>query len=215
MATSKQSKKVSKPSIEEMVIANELNETTSVETLEESNVEDVRIKFKVIVNKILGNQGITEDDCEVVKDMLHTIDEEHDYDDLTEMEYFDIISEDLKLTAIEMKRVAAVLAEADKFDIFGDFWVKVLEILPQEEVKETIVETKQQIKENAETITVATKTITKADIARQIFEEEKHNGLIRKVVMDRLMNEANLSKAGAATYLQNYRKQNGYVKAKA
>jgi hypothetical protein len=49
------------------------------------------------------------------------------------------------------------------------------------------------------------KPITKADIARQIFEEELKKGLVRKVVISRFMNEAGLTIAGAGTYFANYK----------
>lgn len=53
--------------------------------------------------------------------------------------------------------------------------------------------------------------ITKASLARGIFEEELKNGLVRKDTINRLMGEANLTKAGAATYFQNMKKKAGLV----
>lgn len=54
--------------------------------------------------------------------------------------------------------------------------------------------------------------ITKAEAGRIIFEEELKNGLVRKVVINRLKNEAKLTKSGAATYFQNMKKKAGLVK---
>jgi hypothetical protein len=53
--------------------------------------------------------------------------------------------------------------------------------------------------------------ITKASIARIIFEEEYAVGLVRKVVLFRFMDEAGLTAAGANTYYNNLRKSYGLV----
>jgi hypothetical protein len=57
--------------------------------------------------------------------------------------------------------------------------------------------------------------VNKALIAKSIFEEELAKGeLVRKDVLVRFLAEAGLSKAGANTYYQNFRKTNGLVHAK-
>ena len=53
--------------------------------------------------------------------------------------------------------------------------------------------------------------VTKASLARGIFEEELLNGLSRKNTINRLILEANLTKAGASTYFQNMKKKAGLV----
>ena len=53
--------------------------------------------------------------------------------------------------------------------------------------------------------------ITKAHLGRIIFEEELLNGLSRSKTINRLMVEANLTKAGASTYFQNMKKKAGLV----
>lgn len=49
--------------------------------------------------------------------------------------------------------------------------------------------------------------INKAEIARAIFAETL--GLERKVIIERMVNEAGLTKAGANTYLANFRRDSG------
>lgn len=66
-----------------------------------------------------------------------------------------------------------------------------------------------------ETVEVVAK-VTKADTGRTIFNEELATGtLVRKNVIDRLMKEAGLTKAGAATYFQNMKNKAGLVVHKA
>ncbi len=48
---------------------------------------------------------------------------------------------------------------------------------------------------------------SKADKARIIYEEERENGLVRKVIVKRFEIEAGLTKGGAATYFDNFRKK--------
>lgn len=62
------------------------------------------------------------------------------------------------------------------------------------------------------------KSITKADLAREIFNDCYKEGVDkapeRKVIIQRMMKEANLTQNGAATYLQNLKKKAGIVNLK-
>jgi hypothetical protein len=72
-------------------------------------------------------------------------------------------------------------------------------------VKETVVETP--------VVVVETKPVTKADLARVILGEaysDLKNVPQRKDIIKRLVEEAKLTPAGAATYLQNYKGKHGY-----
>ena len=58
---------------------------------------------------------------------------------------------------------------------------------------------------------------SKADKARQIFNESYANPAAipqRKDIIARMVNEAGLTKAGAATYLQNFKSKAGLVQKK-
>ncbi|RWZ84371.1 MAG: hypothetical protein EO766_17275 [Hydrotalea sp. AMD] len=61
-------------------------------------------------------------------------------------------------------------------------------------------------------------SVTKADVGRTIWDEEmvKMNmGCpVRSITISRLMTEAGLTKAGAATYYQNMKKKSGFVNSK-
>ena len=78
----------------------------------------------------------------------------------------------------------------------------------QELIIKTLQDATGQIKENQNVL------LTKADKARTIFDEELQNGLVRKTVLNRLMNEALLTKHGASTYFQNMKKKAGLVHSK-
>ena len=85
-------------------------------------------------------------------------------------------------------------------------------------VIEPVVETKTEPVVEAKTEPVVeTKdepVISKAAMGREIFDAELATGqLIRKNVINRLMKEAGLTKAGAATYFQNMKKKAGLVNA--
>jgi hypothetical protein len=58
---------------------------------------------------------------------------------------------------------------------------------------------------------VETKPVTKADLARVILAESYGMAVVpaRKEIIKRLVEEAKLTPAGAATYLQNYKTKNG------
>ena len=107
--------------------------------------------------------------------------------------------------------------------VASDVPVVVLETVVEEPVVvETIVETVANVLAGATTTTDTTQAVvtntdiplTKAELGRAIFAEELQNGLVRKVTIGRLMNEALLTKAGAATYFQNMKKKAGLVVAK-
>lgn len=81
-------------------------------------------------------------------------------------------------------------------------------------VTDTITNNEQTIKQ------AETAIVTKADISRKIWAEElaKVNDgefPVRGVTIKRLIAEANLTKAGAATYYQNMKKKFGFVKSAA
>ncbi len=78
----------------------------------------------------------------------------------------------------------------------------------QEQIIKVLQEATGQIKENEKVL------LTKADIGRTIFEEELKNGLVRKTVINRLINEALLTKNGASTYFQNMKNKAGLVNHK-
>lgn len=60
-------------------------------------------------------------------------------------------------------------------------------------------------------------SVNKADKARAIFKEMFAQSPVpqRKDMIARAVNEAGLTQAGAATYLQNYKTKNGLVQKKA
>ena len=62
------------------------------------------------------------------------------------------------------------------------------------------------------------KSITKMDRAIEVFNDCYKDGVDkapqRKDIIARLMNEANLTQNGAATYLQNMKKKAGLVESK-
>lgn len=67
-------------------------------------------------------------------------------------------------------------------------------------------------------VAVAVKADAKADKARAIFNECYSNPAAipqRKDIINRFVNEAGLTKAGAATYLQNFKKKAGLVASKS
>lgn len=75
-------------------------------------------------------------------------------------------------------------------------------------------QTKQQIQLNKQVISNTTTQLTKVQIAQQIFDQERartNDQLSRKLVIELIMNAANLSKAGASTYFQNMKKEAGMV----
>lgn len=78
----------------------------------------------------------------------------------------------------------------------------------QEQIIKVLQEATGQIKENEKVL------LTKADIGRTIFNEELENGLVRKTVINRLINEALLTKNGASTYFQNMKNKAGLVNHK-
>jgi hypothetical protein len=79
-------------------------------------------------------------------------------------------------------------------------------------VAEVLAETNVQVAENTEVQTEVVAKVTKADIGRTIFNESLATGnLVRKDVIARLVAEAGLTKAGAATYFQNMKNKAGLV----
>jgi hypothetical protein len=79
-----------------------------------------------------------------------------------------------------------------------------------------------EVLEVVESAIVATETalevvkVNKAALAKTVFEEELAKGeLVRKDVLARFISEVGLTKAGANTYFQNFRKSHGLVAAKA
>ena len=74
-----------------------------------------------------------------------------------------------------------------------------------------VVNTVDQAIQQVEQVTPV--VITKASVARTIFKEEMAKQSVRKDIIARLINEAGLTKNGAATYLQNMKKKAGLVKS--
>lgn len=61
---------------------------------------------------------------------------------------------------------------------------------------------------------IVQKTVTKADLARVVFNKAYRDPLNvpkRELIIKMMMEEAGLTKAGAATYLQNFKKKAGLV----
>lgn len=80
------------------------------------------------------------------------------------------------------------------------------------EVATVLAEATVQLAETATVVATTEHKLTKADTGRTIFNEELATGtLVRKTTIDRLMKEAGLTKAGAATYFQNMKKKAGLV----
>lgn len=92
-------------------------------------------------------------------------------------------------------------------EVVVDVVVTTPKLTGQEQIIQVLQQATQQLKENKD-------HLTKADVGRSIFEEELKNGLVRKTTIDRLMKEALLTKAGAATYFQNMKKKAGLVNSK-
>jgi hypothetical protein len=79
-------------------------------------------------------------------------------------------------------------------------------------VEDVLNQVTEQLTTSTEVVATVETKLTKADIGRTIFNEELPNGLVRKTVIGRLIKEAQLTKAGAATYFQNMKKKAGLVK---
>ena len=83
------------------------------------------------------------------------------------------------------------------------------------EVPAVVAATEEQLTTNTEVMAAAEVHVVKADLGRTIFAEELAKGpLVRKDVIARLVGEAGLTKAGAATYYQNMKKKAGLVVAR-
>jgi hypothetical protein len=74
-----------------------------------------------------------------------------------------------------------------------------------------VEETAVMDKAIAQAKAVHDKPISKKSIANKIFEEELAKGLVRKNVLARFMDEANLTINGANTYYNNIREEHGLV----
>ncbi len=81
-------------------------------------------------------------------------------------------------------------------------------------VAEVLEQVTEQVEENTTVVATVETKLTKADIGRTIFNEELEKGLVRKTVINRLINEALLTKNGAATYFQNMKNKAGLVNHK-
>jgi hypothetical protein len=100
------------------------------------------------------------------------------------------------ILASQLPIISKAAPKDGKLVLTKDLQIKVKKSPSEAKVKPAKVE---KVKEE--------KKPKKADAARAIFEETL--GQERKVILDRFINEAGLTKAGANTYLANFRKATG------
>ncbi len=127
-------------------------------------------------------------------------------------------------------KLATSVVVADQVEVIEQPVIEVIDEVIEQPVIEDVVDNSDQLKflglikeidqqvvENKQTV-VLTETTTKASLGRSIWNDEvsKQNGQapIRATTIKRLMLEAGLTQAGAATYFQNMKKKAGFVNSK-